>query len=524
MANAISRVASGSGWANDVNRIASGLLGQEPAEITLLKADKSGPFVTLAEAGIVFGAHLLFSADNTKDIGASGATRPRDLYLGRNAVIGGTLSAGATTMGGNLIFSPDNTYDIGASGATRPRSIYAATGVSLPTGADVYISAGVARIGRFSGSDANAEFRHSALAATASAFALVQDSSGNTALNAASGTTLALRVANVNYVTLVPTLLSVTPDLSLAAKLIAGTIGPVSGQQHTVPAVTSDTLVLRATTDTLTNKTLTNPTINAGALSGTFSGSPTLSGTLTLSNAAPLIFSASAARITGPFGDATRGNRPFFQSSAANGDTNVSAMPSGANTIGKFEAYNNATPGSATGIASLEANGTEVRLTSAFASGAGLPLQIYAGGVKAIEVSITGDLTFPAAVYTNFTPTMTQGATPTFTITRARYRLFGKQCHVSIVLAVTGTPGTPGNAIIVGVPSGIQSAATDVVVGECLLSDVSTATNYSAVVYASTATQFYLYGTNGAPLGVTGFAAALNTGDTIRMNLIYEIA
>jgi hypothetical protein len=29
-------------------------------------------------------------------------------------------------MGGNIIFSPDTTYDIGASGATRPRHIYVA--------------------------------------------------------------------------------------------------------------------------------------------------------------------------------------------------------------------------------------------------------------------------------------------------------------------------------------------------------------------------------------------------------------
>src|SRR5574341_2101412 len=34
--------------------------------------------------------HLLFT-DNTYDIGASGATRPRDCFLARNATIGGTL-------------------------------------------------------------------------------------------------------------------------------------------------------------------------------------------------------------------------------------------------------------------------------------------------------------------------------------------------------------------------------------------------------------------------------------------------
>jgi hypothetical protein len=56
-------------------------------------------------------------------------------------------------------------------------------------------------------------------------------------------------------------------------------IGPASTGDVTVtlPAAT-DTLVGKATTDTLTNKTLTNPSINAAALSGTLSGTPTFSG------------------------------------------------------------------------------------------------------------------------------------------------------------------------------------------------------------------------------------------------------
>ena len=46
---------------------------------------------------------LLAHVDNTYDIGASGATRPRHLYVGSNGVFGGTLSVtGATTLTGNL--------------------------------------------------------------------------------------------------------------------------------------------------------------------------------------------------------------------------------------------------------------------------------------------------------------------------------------------------------------------------------------------------------------------------------------
>jgi hypothetical protein len=49
--------------------------------------------------------HLLWDTDNTYDIGASGATRPRDLFLGRNATIGNTAYVG-TSIGLNPTSPP----------------------------------------------------------------------------------------------------------------------------------------------------------------------------------------------------------------------------------------------------------------------------------------------------------------------------------------------------------------------------------------------------------------------------------
>lgn len=63
----------------------------------------TGGFTT--GAAVTLGGNLLFT-DATYDIGASGATRPRDLYLSRNAVVGGTLGVtGVATLTAQPVLS-----------------------------------------------------------------------------------------------------------------------------------------------------------------------------------------------------------------------------------------------------------------------------------------------------------------------------------------------------------------------------------------------------------------------------------
>jgi len=68
---------------------------------------------------------------------------------------------------------------------------------------------------------------------------------------------------------------STSGTTTVQATAIAGT------NTLTLPATTSDTLVGKATTDTLTNKTLTSPTINTATIASSTLSAATLTGTLT---------------------------------------------------------------------------------------------------------------------------------------------------------------------------------------------------------------------------------------------------
>ena len=79
---------------------------------------------------------------------------------------------------------------------------------------------------------------------------------------------------------------TITGTGTIAGTFTGDITGDVTGNAATatkIASITNSDIVQLTTTQTLTNKTLTNPTINAAALSGTLSGSPTFSGDITMS-------------------------------------------------------------------------------------------------------------------------------------------------------------------------------------------------------------------------------------------------
>lgn len=88
------------------------------------------------------GDMVIASANNAG--GTQAAVGASWLILEHN-IIGAATTAG-NTFAGNQLYSPDNTYDIGASGATRPRNVYiagaGAFGGALTAGADIGAGSG----------------------------------------------------------------------------------------------------------------------------------------------------------------------------------------------------------------------------------------------------------------------------------------------------------------------------------------------------------------------------------------------
>jgi hypothetical protein len=84
---------------------------------------------------------------------------------------------------------------------------------------------------------------------------------------------------------------STSGTTTVQATAVAGT------NTLTLPATTSDTLVGKATTDTLTNKTLTSPTINSAKINLAFNAQTGTTYTLVASDSSKLVTASNAAAI-----------------------------------------------------------------------------------------------------------------------------------------------------------------------------------------------------------------------------------
>lgn len=168
---------------------------------------------------------------------------------------------------------------------------------------------------------------------------------------------------------------------------------------------------------------------------------------------------------------------------------------------------NGGVAGGSAPMAAALANGDQIRFQFCYeaAAGGGIPPVTYA--------------------WDTYTPTWTQSATITKTVTEARYTQVGKTVTVKVNLVATGA-GTAANAMIVSLP--VTAAASGGYIGSGAFQDASVGT-YGIVVTLATATTVAFLsggGPNSNFMGGTGglFTAAVASPDNLWFTVTYEAA
>lgn len=205
--------------------------------------------------------------------------------------------------------------------------------------------------------------------------------------------------------------------------LEASAIGPSDSQQHTLPAVASDTFALLAASQNLTNKMLTAPT-----LSGTATGTYTLGGTPTLGSDLSVAANKSITYLTGSGGfDGSLGTGGFKTPTGASlfgGSSNT--FSSGA--LGPASGQQHILPAVASDTFTLLAasqNLTNKTLTAPTLSGT-VAGTYTLGGTSTLGspgnsttiagvITVTGTATFNKFINPNYGGTSTDTNVPTWT-------------------------------------------------------------------------------------------------------------
>jgi hypothetical protein len=118
--------------------------------------------------------------------------------------------------------------------------------------------------------------------------------------------------------------------------------------------------------------------------------SPSFAGT-TLSSG-NLTFSGTAQRITGDMTNGALSSRLYFQTSTANSNTSVGAIPSGTAQVSSFNSFNSSDPNNAA-LLQAQALSTDVRLNSnAVGTGTYLPMTFYTGGSERVRIDTSGSV------------------------------------------------------------------------------------------------------------------------------------
>jgi hypothetical protein len=208
----------------------------------------------------------------------------------------------------------------------------------------------------------------------------------------------------------------------------SGTWGiDITGNAATATTATSATSATSATTAT---------NVSGGTASVT---SITDSGNLT--------FTGTGNRITGDFSTTTFANRVMFQTSTANSNTSVSAIPNGTGIAASFNVHNISDPTNSS-LAQMTALNTDIRFTSnAVGTGTYLPMTFYTGGSERMRVDTSGNVGIGTSSPSTFSPNTTYANTVAVTKTDqalsfGSYYQAGVDAYSFIKSSQVGSPST----------------------------------------------------------------------------------
>lgn len=250
---------------------------------------------------------------------------------------------------------------------------------------------------------------------------------------AGKGSALTHNEVDANFNNLNNDKIEAAQSVTLTNKTISGsnnTLSNIGNSSLTNSSVTigSTSVSLGSTATTVSGLTLSSPTISGGTVDNasvgattpstgaftTLSASSTVSGTgfsnylasppaigsttpssgsfTSLTDSGNLTFTGTGNRITGDFSNATVANRVMFQSSTANGNTNIHAITNGTGTVSSIQANNSSDP--ANGSQVYIAVGASVTQVASDKTGTGtyLPMTFYTGGSERMRIDTSGNV------------------------------------------------------------------------------------------------------------------------------------